>query len=186
VAELMVDYITSLDGFGSAEGWPGLWGMGGPEYFAFLAEDAKQEYTLLMGARTYRLFAEFAETGAEDMSGMTERNKVVFSRSLREPLDWPNSTLVAGDGGDHNESAPRGRALESPAARHNLPPHRSGVAPLDLRIGAPFGSCANDDRSSVDHLTPNPMVSRSIHDSSFAGNPMATRSTLAPRVESSP
>src|SRR5688572_30431148 len=27
---LMVDVITSLDGFSSAEGWPGLWGMGGP------------------------------------------------------------------------------------------------------------------------------------------------------------
>jgi dihydrofolate reductase len=98
VAELMVDYITSLDGFGSAEGWPGLWGMGGPEYFDFLAEDAKQEYALLMGARTYRMFAEFARTGAEDMSEMTRRDKVVFSRSMREPLDWPNSTLVVGDG----------------------------------------------------------------------------------------
>jgi dihydrofolate reductase len=97
MAELMVDYITSLDGFGSAEGWPGLWGIEGPEYFGFLAEDAKQEYTLLMGARTYRLFAEFAETGAEDMSEMTKRSKVVFSHSLREPLDWPNSTLAAGD-----------------------------------------------------------------------------------------
>jgi len=31
MADLMVDYITSLDGYGAAEGWPGLWGMGGPE-----------------------------------------------------------------------------------------------------------------------------------------------------------
>ena len=38
--ELMVDVITSLDGFSSAEGWPGLWGMGGPEYFAWLDETA--------------------------------------------------------------------------------------------------------------------------------------------------
>ncbi len=28
--ELMVDYISSLDGFGSADGWPGLWGDGWP------------------------------------------------------------------------------------------------------------------------------------------------------------
>ena len=38
--ELMVDVITSVDGFSSAEGWPGLWGMGGPEYYAWLDEDA--------------------------------------------------------------------------------------------------------------------------------------------------
>jgi len=24
---LMVDFITSLDGYGAAEGWPGWWGM---------------------------------------------------------------------------------------------------------------------------------------------------------------
>lgn len=52
--ELMVDVITSLDGFASAEGWPGLWGMGGPEYFAWLDEDAAGTYTTLMGATTYR------------------------------------------------------------------------------------------------------------------------------------
>ena len=60
MAELMVDYITSLDGYGAAEGWPGLWGMGGPDYLAWLEEDMKNEFTLLMGANTYRLFAEFA------------------------------------------------------------------------------------------------------------------------------
>jgi len=29
---LTVDFIISLDGYGAAEGWPGLWGMEGPEY----------------------------------------------------------------------------------------------------------------------------------------------------------
>ena len=24
---LMIDFITSLDGYGAAEGWPGWWGM---------------------------------------------------------------------------------------------------------------------------------------------------------------
>ena len=97
MAELMIDYITSLDGFGSAEGWPGLWGMGGPEYFAFLEDDGAQDCTLLMGANTYRLFAEFARTGAEDMSSLATREKVVFSNSLSEPLAWTNTTLVPGD-----------------------------------------------------------------------------------------
>ncbi|WP_243075407.1 dihydrofolate reductase family protein [Microbacterium sp. SS28] len=97
MARLTVDYITSLDGFGSAEGWPGLWGMGGPEYFAFLEEDARDEYLTLMGANTYRLFAEFARTGSEDLSELTNRRKVVFSKSLHEPLEWANTTLEPGD-----------------------------------------------------------------------------------------
>ena len=29
-----VDYIMSLDGYGAAEGWPGYWGLEGPEYMA--------------------------------------------------------------------------------------------------------------------------------------------------------
>jgi hypothetical protein len=28
--ELLVDFITSLDGYASAEGWPGFWGLQGP------------------------------------------------------------------------------------------------------------------------------------------------------------
>src|SRR5690606_3748161 len=30
--ELLVDFITSLDGYASGEGWPGFWGLEGPEY----------------------------------------------------------------------------------------------------------------------------------------------------------
>ena len=25
--ELMIDFVTSLDGYGAAEGWPGWWGL---------------------------------------------------------------------------------------------------------------------------------------------------------------
>jgi len=39
--ELMVDFITSLDGYASAEGWPGLWGLEGPEYLAWLDQQAE-------------------------------------------------------------------------------------------------------------------------------------------------
>ena len=27
--ELLVDFITSLDGYASADGWPGFWGLQG-------------------------------------------------------------------------------------------------------------------------------------------------------------
>ncbi len=96
MAELMLDVITSVDGYSAAEGWPGLWGMGGPEYFAWLGEDAG-DATLLMGATTYRLFADFAESGEEDMSELTSRRKVVFSSTLEEPLTWDNTLLVRTD-----------------------------------------------------------------------------------------
>ena len=56
---LMVDFITSLDGFGAAEGWPGSWGVESPEYLGWLGE--QPEHTILMGATTYRLMADRRE-----------------------------------------------------------------------------------------------------------------------------
>jgi hypothetical protein len=49
---LMVDFITSLDGYGAAEGWPGWWDMESAEYLGWLGE--QPEHTLLMGATTYQ------------------------------------------------------------------------------------------------------------------------------------
>lgn len=67
--ELLIDFITSLDGYAAAEGWPGWWGLEGPEYLA-------------------------GEPGTEVLVGLS---KVVFSKTLREPLAWANMHLVAGD-----------------------------------------------------------------------------------------
>ena len=58
--ELLVDFITSLDGYASAQGWPGLWGLEGPEYLAWLDQSPERNYTTLMGATTYRLMSGFA------------------------------------------------------------------------------------------------------------------------------
>jgi dihydrofolate reductase len=93
--ELLVDFITSLDGYGAAEGWPGFWGLEGPEYLAWLEGNPEGAYTVLMGANTYRVMSGFAaegEPGTEALAGMS---KVVFSRTLREPLAWANTQLVA-------------------------------------------------------------------------------------------
>ena len=35
---LCVDFIISLDGYAAADDWPGLWGLGGPEYFTWLEQ----------------------------------------------------------------------------------------------------------------------------------------------------
>ena len=95
--ELMIDFITSLDGYGAAEGWPGLWGLGGPEYLAWLGDQPEADYTILMGANTYWLMSGFVadgEPGTDVLSGMS---KIVFSSTLTEPLSWENSQLVTRD-----------------------------------------------------------------------------------------
>ena len=105
--ELLVDFITSLDGYASGEGWPGFWGLEGPEYLAWLGE--QPEVTYLMGANTYRLMSGFAAgevpAGQDDfrpeetesVDELTRASKVVFSSTLEEPLTWANATLVRGD-----------------------------------------------------------------------------------------
>src|SRR6476620_11500693 len=99
MAELVVDFITSLDGYASGEGWPGWWGLQGPEYLAWLDERPDRNYTQLMGANTYRLMSGFAEaTGSigEDEQGtmaeLTKQPKIVFSSTLKAPLAWANTT----------------------------------------------------------------------------------------------
>src|SRR3954451_12276912 len=95
--ELLVDFITSLDGYGAAEGWPGWWGLEGPEYLAWLGEQPEADYTVLMGATTYRLMSGFAAKGEPGTDVLAGFSKVVFSSTLKEPLSWPNTQLVAGD-----------------------------------------------------------------------------------------
>jgi dihydrofolate reductase len=107
--ELLVDFITSLDGYGAAEGWPGWWGLEGPEYLGWLGEQPERDYTILMGANTYRLMSGFAaasDTSASDepvsdedaaIAELGRASKVVFSSTLRPPLAWPNTRLVGGD-----------------------------------------------------------------------------------------
>ncbi len=110
MSALLVDFITSLDGYASAEGWPGFWGLQGPEYLAWL--DEQPEVTYLMGANTYRLMSGFAagqvpegqdEFNADEeasVDGLTRASKVVFSTSLEEPLTWANAMLVRDDAVD--------------------------------------------------------------------------------------
>ena len=95
--ELLIDFITSLDGYGAAEGWPGWWGLEGPEYLGWLGEQPEADYTVLMGATTYRVMSGFAAAGEPGTDALAGLSKVVFSTTLREPLSWPNTQLVARD-----------------------------------------------------------------------------------------
>ena len=98
MSNLMVDFIISLDGYGAAEGWPGLWGMEGPEYLDFIGNAGEAEHVTLMGATTYRLMSGFAAEMPDDpgMAAMTAMPKVVFSSTLKAPLSWANTELVTG------------------------------------------------------------------------------------------
>ncbi|MFI2410538.1 dihydrofolate reductase family protein [Streptomyces sp. NPDC018947] len=99
MAGLMVDFIISLDGYAAADGWPGLWGLEGPEYLAWLGTEAEKRHTSLMGATTYRLMSRFAEEMPDDpgFAGLTAMPKVVFSSTLEAPLSWGNTELVRED-----------------------------------------------------------------------------------------
>ena len=98
--EVLIDFITSLEGYGAADGWPGLWGMEVPEYLTWLEEQPEADYTMLMGANTYRLMLDLAAKGEPGIDALTEKPKIVFSSTLREPLSWPNTQLVAQDAVD--------------------------------------------------------------------------------------
>lgn len=107
-AELMVDLIISLDGYASAVGWPGWWGLEGPEYLDWLQQEGEKGYTFLLGANTYRLMSRMSEDAAAEgsefsddegatLTGLAAVPKIVFSSTLQAPLTWPNSELVTGD-----------------------------------------------------------------------------------------
>ena len=95
--ELLIDFITSLDGYAAADGWPGWWGLEGPESLAWLGAQPEVDYTVLMGATTYRVMSGFAAEGEPGTGALAGLSKVVFSTTLSEPLSWANTQLVARD-----------------------------------------------------------------------------------------
>ncbi len=101
--ELLVDFIISLDGYAAAEGWPGFWGLEGPEYLGWLADAPERDHAVLMGANTYRLMYGFASQSGlrseeqSSVSELTNASKVVFSSTLQAPLPWANTRLINGD-----------------------------------------------------------------------------------------
>ncbi len=79
--ELLIDFITSLDGYAAADGWPGWWGLEGPEYPTWLGQQPEANYTDLMGATTYRVTSGFAAGGEPGTGALAGMSKIVFSAS---------------------------------------------------------------------------------------------------------
>jgi dihydrofolate reductase len=92
-----VDFFMSLDGYGSAEGWPGYWGKEGPELRQDRVDTFNRDQVLVLGARTFGQFSKFVRMFDEPYyNRMNQMPKIVFSRTIDEP-EWENSTVIAED-----------------------------------------------------------------------------------------
>jgi dihydrofolate reductase len=96
----MADLFVSLDGFAAdADGgqdWIG--GFGGPDMGRVIHETLGQSHVLLLGRKTYeRLFGYWPKAKEPQAGPMNQLPKIVFSRTLKGPLEWNNATLVSGD-----------------------------------------------------------------------------------------
>ena len=93
-----VDFFSTLDGYGMAEGWPGYWGKEGPELIEDRMRTFAQDQVLVLGATTFREFRQFmTEYDEPYYESMNRMPKIVFSSTLEEPLGWQNSTVLNED-----------------------------------------------------------------------------------------
>jgi dihydrofolate reductase len=112
VGSLIVTEYATLDGVAQAPGEPdedrdGGFAHGGwlaplvdEETAAAVFEQAKDMDALLLGRRTYEIFAGYWPNAPEEIpfTGLLNRvPKYVASRTLAEPLAWQGSALVGGD-----------------------------------------------------------------------------------------
>lgn len=97
--EVTVDLFSTVDGWLRGRNSPAYFGYDGPELQAWITSQLAHPYVTLMGANTYRALAHFAALGADDPASkrMDEIPKIVFSTTLRTPLTWQNTTLIAED-----------------------------------------------------------------------------------------
>ncbi|MCX4724127.1 dihydrofolate reductase family protein [Streptomyces sp. NPDC090052] len=102
------DVFSTLDGFGTASsGWSGYWGKQGPELLAHRLALYAEEQRMVLGANTYRAFAQLLAASSEEsdvrdpwVTRMRSLPATVVSSTLEGPLDWPDATVVAGDAVD--------------------------------------------------------------------------------------
>lgn len=94
--ELRVDMFGSVDAFAGPGPKPvAFWGYGGPELDEWIGAQLAEDHVMLMGANTYRQMAKVVEQGLAGPPRMAELPKIVFSKTLTEPLTWSNTTLIS-------------------------------------------------------------------------------------------
>ncbi len=109
MGRLVVTEFMTLDGVAQAPGGPdedrdGGFGHGGwqgplrgPETAAVLFEQASRMDALVLGRRTYEIFAGYWPTAPEEIPFTSLLNRVpkyVASRTLADPLAWDGSTVL--------------------------------------------------------------------------------------------
>jgi dihydrofolate reductase len=112
MGQLIVTEFVTLDGVAQAPGGPDEDGDGGfahggwqapvvdEESGAVIFEEARSMDALLLGRRTYEIFAEYWPKASQESPFTGLLNgvpKYVASRTLAGPLAWQHSTLVGGD-----------------------------------------------------------------------------------------
>jgi dihydrofolate reductase len=100
------DVFTSLDGnssYGPPGDWGGYWGKQGPELLQHRCAAYDGDQRMVFGATTFRAFLEMlpamdADTRDAWIDQMLACPTTVISSTLRGPFDWPDVTVVSGDG----------------------------------------------------------------------------------------
>ena len=102
------DVFSSIDSYGAASAsWTGYWGKQGPELLDHRLALFRDEQRMVFGATTFRQFVSMLASSTEDsevrdpwVTRMRSMPATVVSRTLEEPLEWPNATVVNGDAVD--------------------------------------------------------------------------------------
>jgi len=98
MGELIADLFTTLDGYALGKRSSAYFGYPGPDLERWIDEHLATPQVLLMGRVTYEAMSAIAQNQpVEGADRMNELPKVVFSKTLGEPLEWNNSRLAGSD-----------------------------------------------------------------------------------------
>ncbi|WP_375424629.1 dihydrofolate reductase family protein [uncultured Friedmanniella sp.] len=99
------DVFTSLDGlasYGPPADWGGYWGKQGPEFLAHRLAVYDGDQRMVFGATTFGMFLQMLPLMTEErdawMDQMIDCPTTVISSTLQGPVDWPDATVLGGDG----------------------------------------------------------------------------------------
>lgn len=95
--ELVADLFVSVDGFAAAADGGQSWTFShfGPEFGAFAQSVLEEPQVMVMGRLTYEIMANAWSGSAGPLAdAMNKHLKLVFSKTLAEPLPWNNARLI--------------------------------------------------------------------------------------------
>jgi dihydrofolate reductase len=102
VSELTADLFVSLDGFSAGrdggQNWIGEYANPGPGFGKLVSDVLNEPQLIVVGRVTYDILAGFWSSATDGPAlQMNSLPKVVFSKTLNEPLVWNNSRLAKHD-----------------------------------------------------------------------------------------